>query len=91
MGRVRGGFFDTRTRPAGLPLLPRPGPFIKRVFFLAPYPPHWAFAGPVQPFLGLIRGQIRPILLIKKKKKKKRKAQAQTQTATATQIQINQH
>ena len=27
------GYFDTRTRPAGLHLLPEPGPFNKRVFF----------------------------------------------------------
>ena len=33
MGRVRVGFFDAQTRPAGPPLLPRPGPFNKWFFF----------------------------------------------------------
>ena len=46
MGRVRGGFLDARTRPAGPPLLPEPGLFIKRVFFLAPKP---GPSGPVRP------------------------------------------
>ena len=35
-GRVRAGFLYTRTRPAGLNLLSEPGPFNKRVFFVAP-------------------------------------------------------
>ena len=51
-GRVRAGFFETRTRPAGLLLLPGPDPFNKRVFFLAPYPARRVSvgpAGPVQP------------------------------------------
>ena len=32
-GRVRAGFFHTRTRPAGLSPKPEPGPFINRIFF----------------------------------------------------------
>ena len=37
-GRVQAGFFYTRTRLAGLSQKPRPGPFIKRIFFLNPKP-----------------------------------------------------
>ena len=68
MGRVQVGFFDAQTRPAGPPLLPRPGPFNKW-FFLAPNPPRQVFTGPVQPLLGLIRDPIRPNLIKKKKPK----------------------
>lgn len=35
MGRVRGGFFYTQTRPAGPHPLPEPSPFNKQVFFYA--------------------------------------------------------
>ena len=32
MGRVRGGFLYAKTHPTGLPSLPKPTPFNKRVF-----------------------------------------------------------
>ena len=34
MGRVRGGFFYTQTRPVGPHPLPEPSPFNKQVFFM---------------------------------------------------------
>ena len=37
-GRIRAGFFHTRTRLASLPWKPRPSPFIKRIFFSTPNP-----------------------------------------------------
>ena len=64
--RVQGGFFDIRTQLAGPPLLPKPSPFNKRVFFLAPNSAHCVSAsptGPIQPLLGLIRGPIQPNLI----------------------------
>ena len=79
IGWVQTGFFDTRTRPAGPPLLLRPNPFNKQVFFLAPNPTRQVSTGPVQPLLGVFRGRpIQPNLFFKK-------------TQTQTQTQINQH
>ena len=67
MGWVQTGFFDTRTRPAGPPLLLGPSPFNKRVFFLAPNPTRRVFASPVQTLLGVFRGRpIQPNLFKKK-------------------------
>ena len=43
MGRVRAGFFYTRTRPAGQDPWPEPGPLTKWVFFSVPRP---ALTGP---------------------------------------------
>ena len=63
---VRGGFFDTRTRPAGPLLLPRLGMFNKLVIFFAPNPARWVSAGPlghVQPLLGLIHGPVQSNLI----------------------------
>ena len=42
-GRIRAGFFHTRTRPMGLSLQPGPSPFTKRIFYSGPGP---APAGP---------------------------------------------
>ena len=44
--QVRAGFLYTRTQPTGLNLLPEPGPFNKRVFFVAPKPAPSELAGP---------------------------------------------
>ena len=65
MGRVRAGFFHTRTRPAGLSPKPEPSPFINRVFFLEPGP---ASAGPRGPRQALL--DLGPIRSPTKKKKK---------------------
>ena len=48
-GRVRAGFLNVRTRPAGLPKKPEPAPFKKRVFFCAPDPPCRAPRAPWAP------------------------------------------
>ena len=67
-GRVRAGFFHTRTRPAGLSPKLEPGPFINRVFSLEPGP---ASAGPRGP-----RGPRQALLdlgLIRSPTKKKKK------------------
>ena len=45
-GRVRAGFFYTRTRPAGQDPWPGPDPLTKRVFFPSPRP---APIGPHEP------------------------------------------
>ena len=69
-GRVQTGFFETRTWPAGPPLLPGPSPFNKRVFFLAPNLARRVSASPVQPLLGLFHGRpIQPNLIYNKIKK----------------------
>ena len=69
IGWVQTGFFDTRTRPAGPPLLLGPNPFNKQVFFLAPNLTRQVSTGPVQPLLGVFRGPlIQPNLFLKKKK-----------------------
>ena len=52
MGRVWAGFFDTRTRPTGLDLRPKPDPIINRFFFAGPKPTP---SGPVQPLLPSIQ------------------------------------
>ena len=65
-GWVWAGFFDIQTQLASPPLLPKPGPFNKRVFFLALNSARWVFAspmGPVQTLLGLIHGPIQPNLI----------------------------
>ena len=38
MGRVRAGFFHTRTQPVGLDPRPKPSLIIKRIFFARPKP-----------------------------------------------------
>ena len=60
-GRVRAGFFHTRTRPAGQDLRPEPDPSTKRVFFPRPGPAPAGLRGPrgpcpARPNLGLILG-----------------------------------
>ena len=94
MSRVRAGFFDARTRPTGPPPLPGPGPFNKRVLFLAPNLPRRVFTGPtgpVQPLLGLIHGPIQPNLIIYIFKKKNTHTHTHTHTQTQIATQINQH
>ena len=61
-GRVRAGFFHTRTQPAGLDLRPEPGRISKRNFFAGPKPASWAPRAP----LG--HGTSGPILWPNKKK-----------------------
>ena len=69
-GRVRAGFFYTRTRPAGQDPWPEPGPLTKRVFLPGdPDPPQ---PGPVKG-LGPIRGST------------KKKFQIQTQSQSQPQ------
>ena len=48
-GRVRAGFFHTRTRPAGQDPWPEPEPFIKRIFFPGPGPAPTGPTGPAGP------------------------------------------
>ena len=64
-GRVRAGFFHTRTRPAGQDPWPGPAPFRVPGFFPGPRP---APAGPRGPRL-----EIGPNLWPNQKKKKKKK------------------
>ena len=46
-GRVRAGFFHTRTRPTGQDPWPEPDSFTKRIFFPGPGPAPTGPAGPV--------------------------------------------
>ena len=48
-GRVRAGFFHTRTRPAGQDPWPEPDPFIKRIFSPGPGPAPTGPTGPAGP------------------------------------------
>ena len=60
-GRVRAGFFHTRTRPAGQDPWPEPDPFIKRIFFPGPGPgPGPAPTGPTGPAGPVLHDQSSP-------------------------------
>ena len=66
-GRVRAGFFYTRTRPAGQDLWPGPDPLTKQVFF----------QGPVKG-LGPIRGPTKKKIQIQTQTQIQTQSQSQT-------------
>ena len=64
MGRVRAGFFHTRTQPAGLDLRPNLAGLVNGFFLRGPDPPHRAPQAPQAPLGHDTSG---PILWPKKK------------------------